>query len=309
LGNPPARFLVKGDVAFMNQNHEQQQDHGRPGVSILVNQQQHFAPQAVMTGSELKTLAGIPAGNRLYLEAPGNQPDVPVADHVQIELKPGQHFYDLPPGIVGGEPGEDRAHPGGPGISILINGQHCFAPKEHMTGAELKALGGIPAGNRLYREEPGNHPDTAISDTQTIEVRPGNHYYDLPPGVVGGFLPIVQAQIDRAREEWPDLTATQQPGGNIAIEVPAVPTGPSWNMSTTPLLILLPPGYPESGRPSGFKVHPDLRQNNGNPAGGGSADYGGRRWLHLCWQPSQPWNERDTLWKHIKFAMRRFVEA
>jgi len=276
----------------------------RPGIPILVNKNKYFASKDRMIGSELKVLGKVPVGNRLYEEVHRNQPDIAISDEMAVDLKPGQHFYDLPPGNVGEQKGHGR-----PGISIHINNKQVFATKVRMTGEEIKALGNIPTANRLYREESGVQPDTAITDSQEVELRPGDHFYDLPPGVVGQFLPIIQAQIDRAREEWPGLTATQQPDGNIAIEIPLIPTGPSWNIPTTPLLILLPPGYPESTRPSGFKVCPSLLQNGSTPAGGGINEYGGRQWLHLCWQPSQPWIDTDTLWKHIKFSLRRFVEV
>lgn len=282
---------------------------GRPGVPILINGTHYFAPSEKMTGKELKALGGVPPGNRLYLEVPGPRPDTAVPDDLAIELRPGMKFYDLPPGTVGGE-NHGENHRGRPGVSIIINERQTFAPKEYMTGAEIKVLGGIPSSNRLYLEEQGSRPDKAIADGQIVELKPGQHYYDLPPGVKGALAPGIQAQIDRVRQEYPDLVVTEQPDGSVHIEIAAVPTGPTWNMPETPLLIILPPGYPEAARPA-FGAHPGLLQRGAQPAGSGVSTLAGRQWLTFCWQPSGPLDLSgpEGLWKFIKFALRRFVEA
>lgn len=69
---------------------------------------------------------------------------------------------------------------------IFINDTKYFVTKEHMTGAELKELGKIPSGNRLFKEVPGNKPDQPIADDTVVELKAGDKFYDLPHGVVGG---------------------------------------------------------------------------------------------------------------------------
>ena len=80
---------------------------------------------------------------------------------------------------------EKEKRRGKPGISIIINEHHYFAPKSPMTGAELKALANIPAENRLFRDEKGSGPDTPIGDDMSVELHAGDKFYDLPAGVVG----------------------------------------------------------------------------------------------------------------------------
>ncbi len=72
-----------------------------------------------------------------------------------------------------------------PGPQVFINDKPIKAPKETMTGAELKVLGGISAGNKLFKEEPGIHADTPIADSDLVTLKNGDKFYDLPPGVVG----------------------------------------------------------------------------------------------------------------------------
>jgi len=80
---------------------------------------------------------------------------------------------------------KEEKHPHG--IRIFFNDEKepKFAPKEEMTGAELKEFGNIPLENSLFKEEPGSHPDTQIGDDEVIHLKNGDKFYDLPPGIVG----------------------------------------------------------------------------------------------------------------------------
>jgi hypothetical protein len=71
------------------------------------------------------------------------------------------------------------------GIQIIINKKHFTAPASQMTGSDIKALAGIPGSNKLFKEEPGKKPDRVVGDNETIVLENGDHFYDLPPGVVG----------------------------------------------------------------------------------------------------------------------------
>jgi len=73
-------------------------------------------------------------------------------------------------------------------INIFINDQKFVAPKSSMTGRELKELGGVPSGNRLFLEKPGPQEDEPIGDEQLVELRSGRRFYDLPPMSVGVSL-------------------------------------------------------------------------------------------------------------------------
>ena len=54
-----------------------------------------------------------------------------------------------------------------------------------MTGAQLKALAGKDASYQLFLEEQGNDPDRLISDTQSITLKNGMHFYTVPPATLG----------------------------------------------------------------------------------------------------------------------------
>jgi|GEM_PF-1872764 len=69
---------------------------------IFINDQRFEVFEEKLKGSEIKALAGIPPGNRLFLEVPGkDRPDQPIGDDEVVDLRSGLKFYDLPVGQVG----------------------------------------------------------------------------------------------------------------------------------------------------------------------------------------------------------------
>jgi len=70
-------------------------------------------------------------------------------------------------------------------FTIFINDVQFQLHQPTVTGAELKHLGDILPGNRLFLEEPGPRPDQPIGDAEVVHLKSGMKFYDLPPGVVG----------------------------------------------------------------------------------------------------------------------------
>ncbi|GEM_PF-1494037 len=70
-------------------------------------------------------------------------------------------------------------------IPIFIDGTKYFAPEPDMTGAELKALGNVPADYQLFLEVPGPGPDIGVRDDEVVELKPGMHFNAVVPGTLG----------------------------------------------------------------------------------------------------------------------------
>ncbi len=70
-------------------------------------------------------------------------------------------------------------------INIFINSKKFVAPKQVMSGAEIKALGAIPAEYQLFLEEPGPKPDKGIRDNEQVELKSGLHFFGVVPGNLG----------------------------------------------------------------------------------------------------------------------------
>lgn len=73
----------------------------RKRIRIFINDQPYFAPDPSMTGRELLAMAGLPTGNQLFLDVPGQGDDVAIDPHRPFRLKPGMKFYDVPVGTFG----------------------------------------------------------------------------------------------------------------------------------------------------------------------------------------------------------------
>jgi hypothetical protein len=203
----------------------------------------------------------------------------------------------------------DQAPQAATQIVIFINDERFRAPVRVMTGAEIKRLGDVPPGNRLYREEPGAHPDTAIPDDMPVQLKSGEKFYDLPPGTVGGsLLPSVEVQIHRLREDYAEVEVRPQPDGSTQVVVGPVRLGDAWSRTRICVLFFLPLGYPQA-RPGGFFAEADVRlAAGGEPAGSGQQQVAGEQWRAFCWQPTQWDHDRETLWRYVKFCERRFAE-
>ena len=117
-------------------------------------------------------------------------------------------------------------------------------------------------------------------------------------------------QVERARQDFPDLEVTTGPDGFVRILVPNLPIGPGWDRRVVQTLVLLPPGFP-TAKPNGFEADPSLRLADGRPPsqGYGTQQIGSESWGHYCWQPKTWAADRETLWRYVKFIQRRFTEV
>jgi hypothetical protein len=69
-------------------------------------------------------------------------------------------------------------------VEIEVNEKE-YRVESPTTGAQLRELGSIPAGNDLFRETRGGGPDELIRLEGTYELKEEDEFYDLPKGTVG----------------------------------------------------------------------------------------------------------------------------
>jgi hypothetical protein len=74
------------------------------------------------------------------------------------------------------------------GISIHIDKHQVFAPKEIMTGSELRVLVTPPIGPErdLYLEVHGQNQDRLIGDDEPVHLEEGMHFYSAPKSLNPG---------------------------------------------------------------------------------------------------------------------------
>jgi E2/UBC family protein E len=195
-------------------------------------------------------------------------------------------------------------------VVIFINDARYEAPEAVLTGLEIKQLGNIPPENRLFKEVPGPRDDIAIGDTDVVELRHGDRFYDLPRGVHGGpsLVEALRPDLERIQSDIGPIIASPQVDGTLHVVIGPIRLPTGWSRPDGRILIVVPPGYPEQ-RPTGFFTETGLLAHGAQPRGSGLNQVGGEAWTYFCWNPAT-WNvATDGLWKYIKVMAERFEEV
>jgi hypothetical protein len=196
-------------------------------------------------------------------------------------------------------------------ITIHINDKPYHVDRSELTGAEIKALGNIPPQNRLFREVPGPGDDVAIGDDETVELKSGQKFYDLPVGVHGAptLAERLEPEVEKIRIEFGACDVRPQPDGSVVLVIGPVPLGSGWGRTESRIFLVVPPGYPEQ-RPQGFFADGGLTLVGGAQAKcSGQTNIAGEPATSFCWNP-QLWDPaKDDLWKYAKLMAERFDEA
>lgn len=196
-------------------------------------------------------------------------------------------------------------------ITIVINERSYHVDKPAMTGLEIKALASIPPENRLFREIPGAGEDVFIPDGDTVILKSGEQFYDLPRGVHGApsLLDRIGTEVAQLKEEFGHCEARPQPDGTVVLVVGPVELPHGWATSGSRIVIVVPPGYPDQ-RPTGFFAEPGLRLVDGTaPKCSGETTVAGESVTSFCWNPANWDPSKDGLWKYAKLMAERFAEA
>ncbi len=73
-------------------------------------------------------------------------------------------------------------------ISIRMDGRELAVSQRRISGAELRALGGLPGSDEkdLYLESPGISEDRLVSDNDVIDLHAGMTFFSLPRHILAG---------------------------------------------------------------------------------------------------------------------------
>lgn len=87
--------------AVIHAPHDEPTSIGPKTVNIFINDDRYPVDESPLTGEQIATLGGVPAGNQLFLEVPGPGDDREIARDRTIEPRSGMRFYDVPAGNLG----------------------------------------------------------------------------------------------------------------------------------------------------------------------------------------------------------------
>jgi Prokaryotic E2 family E/Multiubiquitin len=196
-------------------------------------------------------------------------------------------------------------------ITILVNEKPYHVTSDKMTGAQIKALASVPPENRLFLEVPGPGDDIFIPDGESIELKSGEQFYDLPRGVHGAptLLDRIAQEVAALEQEFGRCEARPQPDGTIALIIGPVDLPDGWATRASRIVLVVPPGYPDQ-RPTGFFADQGLTLVGGAaPKCSGQSTAAGEQMTSFCWNPANWDPAKDGLWKYAKLMAERFDEA
>jgi Multiubiquitin len=68
-------------------------------------------------------------------------------------------------------------------FTIFVNNQPFKTPAHELTGAEIKALAGVPTNYELF--EVNGNQTSPVSDSQKVHIHENQHFRAIPSGTFG----------------------------------------------------------------------------------------------------------------------------
>lgn len=163
-------------------------------------------------------------------------------------------------------------------IHVFINKNKFDLDEPVQTGATLKHLAGIPLGDVLFLQRPGE--DEVVANEATVTLKNGDHLHSQPPADYGLETSALLSDAGLA----PQRAVVHPEAGGwsfLVIADYALPAG--FEPKRVQLLVKLPPGFPDAA-PDMFWVHPAVRTSNGSlPRATCNERLLGKDWQRFSW--------------------------
>lgn len=187
-------------------------------------------------------------------------------------------------------------HPEHP-INVFINKVKFELNNPVQTGASLKALAGIPLGDVLFLQQPGD--DEVIANEATVTLKNGDHLHSQPAADYGLEASML---VEAGLEDGRAVLHPQEGGWSFLVitdfEVPA-----NYQPDRVQLLVKLPPTFPDAA-PDMFWVHPEVKAPSGGPPRATAIE----RLLDKDWQRFS-WHLAAGAWKPGVSTLRDFLRS
>jgi Prokaryotic E2 family E/Multiubiquitin len=189
-------------------------------------------------------------------------------------------------------------------INISIDDKKYRAPKEVMTGTELRHLAQPPiaADRDLFEEVAGPADDKKIADEERVQLKSGMRFYSAPRTINPGDVPHLP-ELDEEYLTTKGMRWSLPAAGFLLLEGIAL-AADKYDRSTVDLLIRVPGGYPTAALDM-FYVSPELKLKGGGfpPAAEVFEDHLGRRWQRF----SRHMNSGACLWRPGVDSLKTFL--
>lgn len=162
-------------------------------------------------------------------------------------------------------------------VHIFINKKRFELEHHVQSGEQLKLLAGIPLGDVLFLQKPGE--DEVIPNDKKITLKNGEHFHSQPPADYGlGAGLLQEAGVDPER-----AALHPQVGGWTFVVISNYELPAGFAPNRVDLLVKLPPGFPDAA-PDMFWVRPEVRAPNGTVPKSTSPEHLlGKSWQRFSW--------------------------
>lgn len=188
-------------------------------------------------------------------------------------------------------------------IHVFINKKKYDLDDSVQLGEALKDLAGIPSGDVLFRQQPGE--GEVIANGASITLKNGDRLHSQPAADYG-FGPADLAEAELSPER-----ATIHPAESgwsfLVISNYVLPAG--YSPDRVELLIKLPPTFPDAA-PDMFWVYPAVKAPGGGlPRATSSATLLGKEWQQYSWHlAAGAWRPGcSTLRDYLRCVHGRFL--
>jgi hypothetical protein len=159
-----------------------------------------------------------------------------------------------------------KPHP----IHVFIDRKKYDLEDPNQTGRALKELAGIPLGDVLFLDQPGD--DVVINNETTITLKNGAHLHSQPPADYGD------------EERYKQLDELPQPDGWTYLIYREFQLPAEFRPDRVDLLVKLPPTFPDAA-PDMFWVSPHVTvgATHASPRGTSTETVLGASWQRFSW--------------------------
>jgi hypothetical protein len=191
-------------------------------------------------------------------------------------------------------------------VHVFINQQKYDLASATQTGAGLKSLAGIPLGDALFLQRPGD--DLVVPNEANITLKNGDQLHSQPPADYGALGTPVADVLAEAGIDPASAAVYAAPGdwSFLVLSNYRLPDG--YEPNRVRLLVKLPPTFPEAA-PDMFWVIPAVRAPGGSlPRATSSEHLLGEDWQRFSWHlASGAWTPGvSTLRDFLRCVAARF---
>lgn len=198
-------------------------------------------------------------------------------------------------------------------IEVFYQRKHVDAPQTPMTGAALRELFSVPAGDDLYRAQGNRTEGPKITNEESVALKNGDRFVSVPSEITGGAVagavdlpPRIRREVERIDQELFPVDLRETAGGRVLI-VPV--EDEDWTPRPLRVLVRIPTNYADE-KPDLIYLESSAVWSGGTiPRVMQRTEIAGENWIQVSWHWSGPFDTAlDNLVKFVS-SIAKYLRA